>query len=171
MGRSNRGRRRRLVIAATVAGLITACGGNDSTADPADATSDDSSASSAPTQADGEQESTADPVAVEACLEDAGLRVRNQDEVDQPYTAEELDFFELETEILVEGGDTEYITGGINFYRTIERAEAQEVNFEESVTDYTVGRTGTAVYTFVGGTAGGELDTFIDTVDRCLTDG
>jgi len=166
MGRSNR---RCLVVAATVVGLITACGGNDSSADPAGATPDSSSASPAP--ADDEQASSPDPIVVEACLEDAGLRVRNQDEVEQPYTTEELDFFELETEILVEGGDAEFITGGINFYRTIERAEEQEVNFEESVTEYTVGRTATAVYTFVGGVAGGELDGFIDTVERCLAGG
>jgi hypothetical protein len=42
------------------------------------------------------------------------------------------------------------------------------VAFEESVTDYTVGRAGTVVYTLVGGTEGGELDTVVATIDECL---
>ena len=169
MDRSNRGRRS-LLAAATVVALATACGGNDdSTTDPADGTTNaDASANSAPAPTVADPGSSADPVAVESCLEDAGLMVRNQEEVDRPYTEDELDFFELETELLVEGGDTEFITGSINFYRTLERAEEQEVIFEESVTEYTVGRNGTAVYALVGGTAGGELDAFVDTIDGCL---
>jgi hypothetical protein len=35
------------------------------------------------------------------------------------------------------------------------------------VTEYTVGRTGTVVYTLVGGT-GGEVDTIAATIDGCL---
>jgi hypothetical protein len=45
------------------------------------------------------------------------------------------------------------------------------VTFEESVTDYTVGRTGTVVYTLVGGTDSGEVDTVTATIDGCLADG
>lgn len=117
----------------------------------------------------GAEPDPATPVEAEACLEDAGLRVLNQDEVDSFYTADDLDFLDLDTELLVEGGDTESISGSITYYRTTATAEAQEVIFEESVTDYTVGRTGTAVYTLIGDTAGCELDTVVDTIGRCLT--
>jgi hypothetical protein len=175
----------RVLLVSTLVAVAAACGGSDESGDaePADTESQETESQeteSQETESDatvadegsGEDATAApDPVAVEACLEDAGLQVRNQDEVDSPYTAEQLDFFDLDTELLVEGGDTEFITGSINFYRTLETAEEQEVTFEESVTDYTVGRTGTVVYTLVGGTESGEVDTVAATIDGCLADG
>lgn len=159
MHRSNRTPGRlltvRVLLASTIAAIAAACGGSDSS---------DESAAGAP------QDAAPDPVAVEACLEDAGLLVQNQGEVDSPASAEELDFFDLDTTLLVEGGDAEYFVGSIDFYRTLDTAEAQEVIFEESVTDYTVGRTGTVVYTLVGGTDGGEIDAVTATIDGCLTE-
>jgi zona occludens toxin (predicted ATPase) len=168
----------RVLLASTIVAIAAACGGSDESGDaePADTESQatESQATDATLADEGSEEDGAaapDPVAVEACLEAAGLQVRNQDEVDSPYTAEQLDFFDLDTELLVEGGDTEFITGSINFYRTLETAEEQEVTFEESVTDYTVGRTGTVVYTLVGGTDSGEVDTVAATIDGCLAEG
>jgi hypothetical protein len=166
--------RHRLVLVPLVAAALVACGGGDSEQEPADTDAEssvvDAEPAPAPTDAPADDGSGVqpDPVAVEACLEGAGLTVRNQDEVDVPYTDEQLDFFELDTELLVEGGDTEFISGSIGFYRSMEKADAQEVVFEESVTDYTVGRAGTVVYTLVGGTEGGELDTVVATIDGCL---
>lgn len=169
----------RVLLASTIVAMAGACGGSDSSdesagAEPQNAESPATTVVSDATVADegSEDDSGAapDPVAVEACLEDAGLSVRNQDEVDSPTSAEELDFFDLDTTLLVEGGDAEFFTGSINFYRTLETAEAQEVIFEESVTEYTVGRTGTVVYTLVGGTGGGEIDTITATIDGCLAE-
>jgi hypothetical protein len=167
-----------VLLASAIVAIAAACGGSDSSDGSSGAEPLDTAVASDATPADeGSEEGSdvssdaaPDPVAVEACLEDAGLRVLNQDEVDSPYSAEQLDFFDLDTELLVEGGDAELFTGSINFYRTLETAEAQEVNFEESVTDYTVGRTGTVVYTIVGGTGGGEVDTITATIDGCLAE-
>jgi len=168
-------RHRCVLFAATLVLTVTACGGSDSNEESDEAAADGTTTEAASTDTDSDADSdadsdvTPDPVAVEACLEGAGLLVLNQDEVDSPYSAAELDFFDLDTELLVEGGDAEYFTGSINFYRTLDTAEAQEVIFEESVTDYTVGRAGTIVYTLVGGTGGGEVDTITATIDGCLT--
>jgi hypothetical protein len=164
--------RRSLLLATLVAAALVACGGSDSEQESTGTESEssvvDADADAAP--ADDVSDAQPDPIAVEACLEEAGLMVRNQNEVDAPYTDEQLDFFDLDTELLVEGGDTEFISGTINFYRTTETADAQEAAFEESVTDYTVGRAGNVVYTLVGGTAGGDLDTVTATIDRCLAE-
>lgn len=160
--------RTRLLLVPLVAAALVACGGSDSELETTDTEAEVSVVGSDPAPADDGSGVRPDPIAVEACLEGAGLTVRNQDEVDVPYTEEQLDFFELETELLVEGGDTEFISGSIGFYRSMEKADAQEVVFEESVTDYTVGRAGTVVYTLVGGTEGGELDTVVATIDGCL---
>jgi hypothetical protein len=170
MNRSYRDRRS-LLLATLVAAALVACGGSDSEQESTGTEPGDSVVDADPAPADGDADAQPDPNAVEACLEEAGLTVRNQDEVDTPYTDEELDFFDLDTALLVEGGDTEFISGTINFYRTAETADTQEAAFEESVTDYTVGRAGTVVYTLVGGTAGGELDTVTSTIDGCLAEG
>jgi hypothetical protein len=165
----------RLLVATTVVAIAAACGGSDSSdessdAEPQDTASQETEAQETEAQDTDAQETAADPVAVEACLEGAGLLVLNQDEVDTPYSAEQLDFFDLDTELLVEGGDAAFVTGSISFYRTLETAEEQEVIFEESVTDYTVGRTGTVVYTLVGDTSG-DVDAIAATIDGCLAEG
>lgn len=170
MHRSYRNRRS-LLLATLVAAALVACGGSDSEQESTGTEPVNSVVDADTVPADDGSVAQPDPTAVEACLEEAGLMVRNQDEVDTPYTDEQLDFFDLDTALLVEGGDTEFISGTINFYRTTETADAQEVAFEESVTDYTVGRAGTVVYTLVGGTAGGELDTVTSTIDGCLAEG
>jgi hypothetical protein len=121
------------VLVPLVAAALVACGGGDSEQESTGTEAESTVADAESAPADDGSGVQPDPVAVEACLEAAGLTVRNQDEVDVPYTDEQLDFFELETELLVEGGDTELISGSINFYRTLEKAEAQEVVFEESV--------------------------------------
>lgn len=162
--------RRSLLLATLVTAALVACGGSDSEQESTGTESGSSVADTDAAPADDDSASQPDPSAVEACLEEAGLTVRNQDEVDTAYTDEELDFFDLDTSLLVEGGDAEYISGTINFYRTTETADTQEVAFEESVTDYTVGRSGTVVYTLVGGTPDGELDTVTSTIDRCLAE-
>jgi hypothetical protein len=160
----------RLLVATTVVAIAAACGGSDSSDESSDAEPQDTASQETEAQDAAAQETAADPVAVEACLEGAGLLVLNQDEVDTPYSAEQLDFFDLDTELLVEGGDAAFVTGSISFYRTLETAEEQEVIFEESVTDYTVGRTGTVVYTLVGDT-GGDVDAIAATIDGCLAEG
>lgn len=153
-----------------VTASMIACGGSDGAQESVDTDPGDSAVSSDPAPAEEGSGAEPDATAVETCLEDAGLQVRNQDEIDTPYTAEQLEFFDLDTELLVEAGDAEFISGSIYFYRTVEKADAQELIFEESATDYTVGRAGTVVYTLVGGTAGGELDTVTDAIDRCLSE-
>lgn len=160
----------RLLLATIVATAMVACGGSDSDSSSAEPEPEGTVAGSDASPVEAASGEAPDATAVEACLEAAGLRVRNEDEVDSFYSDEELDFFDLDTALLVEGGDPEFISGTINFYRTIETAETQEQTFEESVTDYTVGRTGTVVYTLVGGTEGGELPTVTDTIDRCLAE-
>jgi hypothetical protein len=164
--------RRRLLLATLVAAALVACGGSDSEQESTGTDPETSVGGSDPAPTDDDSGARPDPIAVEACLEDTGLTVRNQGEVDPSasYTEEQLDFFDLDTSLLVEGGDTEFISGSINFYRTTETADRQEVAFEESVTDYTVGRAGTVVYHLVGGTEGGELDTVTATIDRCLAE-
>jgi hypothetical protein len=166
MYRAYRHRRGLLLVPLATAALV-ACGGGDSEQELTSTDSDSSIVDTDPAPADDGSGVQPDPAAVEACLEGAGLLVLNQDEVDTPLTQEQLDFFELETDLLVEGGETEMISGTINFYRTMERADIQEVAFEESVTDYTVGRSGTIVYTLFGG-GDGELDTVAATIDGCI---
>jgi hypothetical protein len=166
-GRSRPTRAIATCIAIAMPILVMGCGGDsDSTDDSPTATAVTATVATEPSPSGATDAAT--PVEAEACMEDSKLKVRNEDEADSFYTADDLDYLDLHTALLVEGGDTEYISGSISFYRTIATAEAQEVIFEESVTNYTVGRTGTVVYTLIGGTPDGELDTIVDTIDRCL---
>jgi hypothetical protein len=161
-------RHRRGLLLVPLAAALVACGGGDSEQELTSTDAESSIVDVDPVPADDDAGAQPDPTAVEACLEGAGLIVLNQDEVETPLTQEQLDFFELETDLLVEGGETEMISGTVNFYRTMEKADTQEVAFEESVTDYTVGRSGTIVYTLFGGAEGGELDTVTATIDGCI---
>jgi hypothetical protein len=167
MNRANR-HRRGLLLVPLVGAALVACGGGDSEQEVTSTDAATSIVDADPAPADDDAGVQPDPTAIEACLEGAGLIVLSQDELETPYTAEQLDVFELETALLVEGGDTEMISGTINFYRTMEKADTQEVAFEESVTDYTVGRSGTIVYTLFGSTEGGELDMVAATIDGCI---
>lgn len=104
-----------------------------------------------------------DPTAVSTCLTDAGFfEVRDQVDGDRPYTDDELDFFDLETELLFTTADG--ATGNISFYRTAATADEQEATFTDSEVGYTVGRTGRVVYTALQG----DGEAAISTIDGCL---